>query len=116
MLAGARPIPASSGQTIRYRLNRAGDRQLNRALHTIALSRRARPTDPTRAYTARRLREGKTDPRDQALPQALPRPPPLPTARGISDDLTATEASKPSDCIQTLLNEWAYARIYCSSH
>jgi transposase len=36
-LAGAAPIPASSGQTVRYRLNRAGDRQLNRALHTIAL-------------------------------------------------------------------------------
>jgi transposase len=39
MLAGAAPIPASSGKTIRHRLNRSGDRQLNRALHTIALSR-----------------------------------------------------------------------------
>jgi transposase len=33
-LAGAAPIPASSGQTIRYRLDRSGDRKLNRALHT----------------------------------------------------------------------------------
>src|SRR6266511_297899 len=32
-LAGAAPIPASSGQTIRYRLDRSGDRKLNRALH-----------------------------------------------------------------------------------
>ena len=59
MLAGASPIPASSGQTIRHRLNRGGDRQLNRALHTIALSRRTTHR-PTRAYIERRLHEGKT--------------------------------------------------------
>jgi transposase len=39
-LAGANPIPASSGQVTRHRLNRGGDRQLNRALHTVALVRR----------------------------------------------------------------------------
>ncbi|MCZ2850832.1 transposase [Modestobacter sp. VKM Ac-2978] len=39
MLAGTAPIPASSGKTVRYRLNRSGDRQLNRALHTVTLSR-----------------------------------------------------------------------------
>ena len=37
-LAGANPIPASSGQVIRHRLNRGGDRQLNRALHTIVVA------------------------------------------------------------------------------
>jgi transposase len=58
-LAGAAPIPASSGKTIRYRLDRGGDRQLNRALHTIILSRR-RTDDETKAYIARRLAEGKT--------------------------------------------------------
>jgi transposase len=59
MLAGAAPIPASSGQTVRYRLNRGGDRQLNCALHTIVLCRLKH--DPaTRAYAARRLAEGKT--------------------------------------------------------
>jgi transposase len=58
-LAGAAPIPASSGQTVRYRLNRGGDRQLNRALHTIALSRLAHHPE-TRAYAARRAAEGKT--------------------------------------------------------
>ncbi|OAP20908.1 Transposase IS116/IS110/IS902 family protein [Amycolatopsis sp. M39] len=58
-LAGAAPIPASSGLTNRYRLNRGGDRQLNRALHTIVLTRSR--TDPaTRAYIDRRLAEGKT--------------------------------------------------------
>ncbi|MFI7483412.1 IS110 family transposase [Kocuria sp. M1R5S2] len=60
MLAGEAPIPATSGQvTTRHRLNRYGDRQLNRALHTIALSRiRYDPT--TRDYVARRTIEGKT--------------------------------------------------------
>ena len=59
-LAGVAPIPASSGLTTRHRLNRCGDRQLNRALHVIALSRlRHDPT--TRAYTERRRAEGRTD-------------------------------------------------------
>jgi transposase len=60
MLAGAAPIPASSGKTVRHRLNRSGDRQLNRALHNIALCR-MRYDAATRAYTERRRTEGKTD-------------------------------------------------------
>jgi transposase len=60
MLAGAAPIPASSGKTVRYRLNRSGDRQLNRALHTVALSR-LRYDPRTRRYADRRRAEGKTD-------------------------------------------------------
>ena len=60
MLAGVAPIPASSGQTVRHRLNRAGDRQLNRALHTIVLSRLQHDAE-TRAYAARRRAEGRTD-------------------------------------------------------
>ena len=60
MLAGAAPIPASSGKTVRHRLNRSGDRQLNRALHTIAMSRMRYDPD-TRAYTERRRAEGKTN-------------------------------------------------------
>jgi transposase len=58
-LAGCAPIPASSGQTIRYRLDRSGDRQLNRALHMILVTRR-RTHPPTIAYIERRIREGKT--------------------------------------------------------
>jgi transposase len=58
-LAGVAPLPASSGQTIRHRLSRGGDRQLNRALHTVILHRRHH--DPaTRDYIARRIAEGKT--------------------------------------------------------
>ena len=58
-LAGAAPIPASSGQTTRHRLSHGGDRQLNRALHTVILHRRLH--DPaTKDYIARRVSEGKT--------------------------------------------------------
>lgn len=63
MLAGAAPIPATSGQIkTRHRLNRYGDRQLNRALHTVALTR-LRCDQRTRDYVERRTAEGKT-PRD----------------------------------------------------
>jgi transposase len=58
-LAGVAPIPASSGQTVRHRLSRSGDRQLNRALHTIVLCR-MRDDARTRAYTARRQAEGRS--------------------------------------------------------
>lgn len=59
MLCGAAPIPASSGRTNRYRLNRGGDRGANFALHRIALVRLA--TDPnTRAYADKRIKEGKS--------------------------------------------------------
>jgi len=59
MLSGTAPIPASSGQTVRHRLNRSGDRQLNRALHTVVLSR-MRFHPETKAYVARRTAEGRT--------------------------------------------------------
>ena len=57
MLCGACPIPASSGKTRRHRLNRGGNRQANSALHMVVVCRMR--TDPrTRAYVARRTREG----------------------------------------------------------
>jgi transposase len=59
MLAGVAPIPASSGQTQRMRLNRGGNRQLNRALHTIALAQ-AWHHQPAKDYIARKRAEGKT--------------------------------------------------------
>jgi transposase len=60
MLGGAAPIPASSGQTVRFRLNRSGDRNLNQALHVIVLTR-LRYDPATRAYATRRRAEGKTN-------------------------------------------------------
>jgi transposase len=58
-LAGTCPIPASSGQTIRHRLNRGGDRRLNRVLTTIVLVRMRRD-QATRDYVAKRRAEGRT--------------------------------------------------------
>lgn len=58
-LAGAAPIPASSGNTDRHRLNRHGDRRLNAALDTVVRVRLGHDPD-TRAYRDRRISEGKT--------------------------------------------------------
>src|SRR5205085_3481434 len=58
-LAGVNPIPASSGNTVRHRLNRGGDRRVNRALHTITMTRMVH--DPgTRDYVAKRTQEGRS--------------------------------------------------------
>jgi transposase len=59
MLAGVAPIPASSGEVRRMRLNRGGNRRLNRALYTIALSQ-AWHHQPARTYIARKQAEGKS--------------------------------------------------------
>lgn len=59
-LGGVAPLEATSGQTqTRHRLSRGGDRQLNRALHTVILAR-AKHHQPTKVYIARRVSEGKT--------------------------------------------------------
>lgn len=58
-LAGVNPIPASSGNTVRHRLNRRGDRKLNKALHTAALVRMTHDEE-TKAYVEKRTAEGKT--------------------------------------------------------
>jgi transposase len=57
--AGISPLEASSGRNRRHRLNRTGNRRLNRCLHIIAITQ-ARIHGPARAYLARRLSEGKT--------------------------------------------------------
>src|SRR3954467_9437171 len=57
--AGVAPIPASSGNTQRQRLDRGGNRQINAALHRVIVTR-ARCHPPTRDYIERRRREGKS--------------------------------------------------------
>jgi transposase len=59
-LAGTSPIQASSGRTTRHRLNRGGDRQLNKAIHNIALTR-WRTCPQTQRYIAKRRAAGSTD-------------------------------------------------------
>ena len=58
--AGLAPIPVSSGKTNRHRLDRGGNRQINAAIHRIAVTR-ARCHPETRDYIARKLTEGKTN-------------------------------------------------------
>ena len=58
-LAGVNPIPASSGNTVRHRINRGGDRRLNRALH-MAVVTRMRVDPRTHAYVERRTTEERT--------------------------------------------------------
>lgn len=58
-MAGVAPIPVSSGRHDRHRLDRGGNRQINRALHVIAITR-GRLDPATRAYLARKEAEGKS--------------------------------------------------------
>ncbi len=58
-LCATAPVPASSGRTSRHRLNFAGNRAANRALHMIVIVR-LRYCDRTRSYLDRRVAEGKT--------------------------------------------------------
>ena len=74
--AGTAPIPASSGKTQRHRLHRGGDRQLNRAIHIIALSR-ARTDPSTQRLPRPQTRRGQNQTRSHPLPQTPPRPPRL---------------------------------------
>ena len=57
--AGIAPIPASSGRTQRHRLDRGGNRQINAAIHRVAITR-ARCHPESRAYLERKRAEGKT--------------------------------------------------------
>ena len=59
-LAGVNPIPASSGNTTRHRLNRGGDRALNSALHMAAITRMTHH-EGTREYIEKRRAQGRTD-------------------------------------------------------
>jgi transposase len=58
-LAGVAPVPASSGMRVRHRLDRGGNRQLNCALHRIAVTQ-GRCHPPAREFLARKQAEGKT--------------------------------------------------------
>src|SRR3954447_12807372 len=57
--AGVAPIPASSANTQRHRLDQGGNRQINAALHRVIVTR-ARCHQPTRDYIAKRRSEGKS--------------------------------------------------------
>ena len=58
-LAGVAPVPASSGKRTRYRLDRGGNRQLNCALHRIAVTQ-GRVHGPAREFLDKKQAEGKS--------------------------------------------------------
>ena len=58
--ASTAPIEASSGDIMRHRLNRGGNRQLNKAIHTAAIAQIGRPDTEGHAYYQRCLQRGKT--------------------------------------------------------
>jgi transposase len=60
MHAGVAPIPAASGNTNRHRLARGGNRQLNTALHRIAITQIRLPGSPGHTYYQRRRTHGDT--------------------------------------------------------
>ena len=91
-LAGTAPIPCSSGQRDRHRLHRGGDRQLNHALHIIAITR-ARDDPDTKAYLARKASRRQDQARSAPLPQTPPRPPLSPSALNA----TPAPSARPLD-------------------
>jgi transposase len=94
-LAGTSPVDASSGKQRRHRLNRGGDRQLNWALHVVALQR-VRHHPETTTYYERLLTAGKTT-REARRCIKRARPPLLPTpARTTDAPLDNIEASVPA--------------------
>ncbi|WP_239453422.1 MULTISPECIES: IS110 family transposase [Microbacterium] len=98
-LAGVNPIPASSGNTTRHRLNRGGDRRLNRALNIIAMVRMIHDPE-TRAYVARRRADGKTD---REIRRILKRY----LARSIYRSLNAVATSPTGEASSPLLTDRA---------
>jgi transposase len=85
MLCGSSPLEASSGKTVRHRLNRGGDREANNALWTIAMTRLS-CDERTQRYLARRTAEGKSK---REIIRCLKRY----IAREIYRDITATVGS-----------------------
>jgi transposase/uncharacterized protein YuzE len=66
---GTAPIDVSSGDQIRHRLSRAGNRRINHALHMMAVTQIRYPATPGRRYYERKRTEGKTPQRSAAVPQ-----------------------------------------------
>jgi len=80
---GIAPIPVSSGKTNRHRLDRGGNRQINTAIHRVAVTR-ARCHPETRVYIDRKRAEGKTNREALRCLKTPPHPPhlaPAPAAR-----------------------------------
>ena len=74
--AGTAPVEASSGERIRHRLSRSGDRKLNSTIHLVAVTQIRMPNSEGRHYYDRKIDQGKTH-KEHALPQTQDRRPRL---------------------------------------
>lgn len=90
---GTAPVPVWSGDTTRHRLSRGGNRQLNAALHRIAITQLQRP-GRSRDYVAKRMRDGDT--KIEAIRALRRRVSDEVFRRLRQDDTRATEASQAS--------------------
>ena len=90
-LAGIAPIPAQSGNSTRVRLDRGGNRQLNAAVHRVAVTQ-LRIHPPAKDYIARRISEGKT--KREAL-RCLKRH----LVRTIYNTMTTTSGNAPAPAL-----------------
>jgi transposase len=86
------PLPASSGRTDRHRLNRGGDRALNSAIHTIAITR-IRCCATTKNYVARRTAEGKSS---REIQRCLKRYIARELYRALNTSTTLTDQTSPA--------------------
>ncbi len=97
-LAGVAPVPASSGKRIRYRLDRGGNRQLNCALHRIAVTQ-GNFHEPARLYLEKKQAEGKS--RKEAL-RCLKRH----LARRVWKLLVDSERERSLNSVQPKRDSW----------
>jgi transposase len=89
---GTAPVDASSGDHVRHRLSRGGNRQINRVLHTMAVVQLRNPTTQGRAYYDRKKATGKSS--NEAM-RCLKRRLSDAVYRVMIDDLTATTRTDP---------------------
>jgi transposase len=89
---GTAPVDASSGDHVRHRLSRGGNRQINRVLHTMAVVQLRNPTTQGRAYYDRKKATGKSS--NEAM-RCLKRRLSDAVYRVLIDDLTATTRTDP---------------------
>ena len=98
--SGTAPIPCSSGKRTQHRLDRGGDRQLNRALHTIAITR-AQHDPATKRVPRTQTGRGQNQEGRAAVPQALSRAPLLAAAHRAATGTRAGTGPEPSPLART---------------
>ena len=105
-LNGTAPVPASSGQRQRHRLNRAGNRRMNKAIHMMASPRHGstRAPAPTSSADKRRPQPPRSHPRAQAPPLRRHLPPAPQRRAGSAGVARSTSRADRSQARRTPLS------------